>query len=354
MKGFNILLPLAAAALMMSACSSDETIEDIKTSNAIAFNVLSDNSLVTRGTVINSSNIATEGNNFDVWAFNGSDYYMGVASTGVTIKYTNTLSNTAGTYTGTGGGYWDYNDPSDVHYWPAEGKLDFYAIFPSGAVSPTISSDTKTFTYTVDGEATKQKDIMTAVALTQSKPSDLTVTMPFHHAMSQIVFNGKVSGDMKATVKGIKLYNIKKSGTWTFQTSGDGNPTCSANSDLESYTPLTNVNAEVSSTDGALITGSEPLLLVPQGITKTTISDKATDPASTITTPYISVTYSLATTEGTSIKSEATEYYALPEVTWEPGYKYVYTLTFNADVIKFTCSVANWADGTGQTVDVNN
>lgn len=352
MKGIKILLPLAAAALMMSACSSDETIEDIKTSNAIAFNVLSDNNLVTRGTVITSTNIGTAAGNFDVWALNGSDYYMGGANTGVKIKYTTTSSNTAGTYSG--GGYWDYDKASDVHYWPTVGTLDFYAINPSGTVTPAISSTSNTFTYTVEDNAVSQKDIMTAVALTQSKPTNLTVTMPFHHAMSQIVFNGEVSGDMKATVKEIKLYNIKNGGTWTFQSNGESNPTCSPSGDAKTYTPLTSASATVTSTEGELIRGSEPLLLVPQAISAATISDKATAPGTEVTAPYISVTYSLSTSAGTSIKAEATEYYALPAVTWNPGYKYVYTLTFTADVIKFTCSVTDWTDANGQTVDVNN
>lgn len=362
MKRFGFILPLAAVSLVaFTACSSDDTVEDFKTQNPIGFNVLSENSVISRATPITAENLTST--DFDVWAFHGTGtgYFMGSADKGVHINHTTSdAKGTAGNATsGFGTGYWDYADGETIGYWPdditADNDMKFFAVSPdkdklqSGVtLTPSISSAGKSVSYTVPTSSNDQIDLMTATTILGARPENGTVSLNFKHALSQIVFTGKVSdASLTATVTGITLHNIKNGVTVTLASANDGDITTAEAGTATNYTAYSSSVDINSATNAIDITGTSPLLLAPQALTPTSITAGTTAPAET-TGSYIEVTYGLKQGDN-QIKKDGTKFYIpLNDATisaWEHGKKYVYDLTFGADVIKFTATVASWTDG---------
>lgn len=369
MTKFNLLLPMAAAALLLTACSSDDVVDSVETQkHAISFNVTQDNSLSTRAsTPITSSNLTST--DFEVWAFNNGEVYMGsTVSDGTRIRHFDTdpgNGTSAAATDGYGSGYWDYATAEKVQYWPGS-TLNFFAISPAhdgttatggvanaSAVTPNVSNTAKTFTYYADASNDNQLDVMVATASATSSP----VTLNFRHALSQIVFMGQVSStNLKATITNIKLYNIKNGGTCTFDDSNiswaDVDGTGGTTATTYTATP-SSTSALVNSTSATAITGEggisatviDPLLLMPQSFSGSG-SVTTSQPSSGA---YLDVTYVLQDAEDKYVKgsaSEPTHAYVPLSTDWVAGNKYIYTFTFSAKAITFTCTVNGWTDTT--------
>ena len=109
--------------------------------------------------------------------------------------------------------------PDVTYFWPAKGKLDFYAYAAASNV-PTINITKEkniTFDYTVPDPATSQPDIMFAHT-TRSKDTGGPVELNFNHALAAVKF---VAKDVtNCTVKSITLKNLygKGSCTYTYDT----------------------------------------------------------------------------------------------------------------------------------------
>lgn len=115
-----------ASMALLSACSSDNELANVGTTanNAIGFHVVG-NKAETRANIINTSEDIKK-TDFNVFAYknnNGEDgdIFMGgdkaneIGLYGVNIKYKNNK--------------WDYNDPTELRYWPTT-ALNFYAVNP--------------------------------------------------------------------------------------------------------------------------------------------------------------------------------------------------------------------------------
>lgn len=123
-----ILLAACTAAVLLSGCSDNElaSVGDgigTSTQSAIGFHVVG-NQAETRATPITPSNITNT--DFNVVAFknnggNDGELFM-------TKEHKNGLSGIIINYKN---GKWDYADASDLHYWPKEGSLNFYAVSPA-------------------------------------------------------------------------------------------------------------------------------------------------------------------------------------------------------------------------------
>lgn len=109
--------------------------------------------------------------------------------------------------------------PDVTYFWPAKGKLDFYAYAAASNV-PTINITKEkniTFNYTVPDPATSQPDIMFAHT-TRSKDTGGPVELNFNHALAAVKF---VAKDVtNCTVESITLKNLygKGSCTYTYDT----------------------------------------------------------------------------------------------------------------------------------------
>ena len=336
MKKSTVMLWAIFGALLMGC--SDEEIANVETSsrNAIGFNVLS-NAAETRATPTTPSNLTST--DFDVFAFTADGTaFMGKNDTefehdGVKIVYKN--------------GKWDYDNASDLRYWPTE-ALDFYAFNP-GTVSEDMmvfysweaTKDVQKISYTCMDEygagTHANYDVMYAMAKGQTKDmNNGIVKFNFKHILSQVVFKAKTQYDnMQVDIDVIKIHNFKFAGAFTLPAAADGTGSWSS-SDLafpHAFTVVKNANITVNSnTEATDITTNAPMLNIPQELTAWTVSgaSKTKKGADDAKQCYLEIACKIRQS-GAYLLGSASEYktiYVPFGDTWEQGKRHIYTLIF--------------------------
>jgi hypothetical protein len=368
-KMFFVAAMAAVMGLGFTSCSQDDGIANAAGNNPegnipgkMEFNAIVGTPGVTRGTAILAANKVA---NFQVFGFleDGTQYVGSALNSGIMIDGALGTGADATNYVS-----WDYRTASDVAYWP-QSWVRFQAISPATDASFSIESTAKAtgvdFTGYVpagtedDGEEQKltavvtvptdqslQKDIMFAKAAsdgaTHTSDNNPSVGLTFDHAMSQIVFKGKVASDKIAvSISDIKIMNAKAEGKVGYfgtnqalaaATTGYANTDYSIGLVAAPTLGAANVAEakDLSATDGALF-------MLPQ-----TVSAWTTTAGSPVT---------VAEADGTSSKdgqgilaitchitsagqdlvgtSSADETVYIPfGFTWAQGKKYIYTLVF--------------------------
>ena len=364
MKKSTVMLWAIFGALLMGC--SDEEIANVETSsrNAIGFNVLS-NAAETRATPTTPDNL--KNTDFDVFAFTGDGTaFMGKVDTefghdGVKIVYKN--------------GKWDYDNASDLRYWPTE-ALDFYAFNP-GTVSENMmvfysweaTKDVQKISYTCmdeygSGTTHANYDVMYAMAKGQTKDmNNGIVKFNFKHILSQVVFKAKTQYDnMQVDIDVIKIHNFKFAGAFTLPAAADGTGSWSS-SDLafpHAFTVVKNANITVNSnTEATDITTNTPMLNIPQELTAWKVSETATKSkleADNAKQCYLEIACKIRQS-GAYLLGSASEYktiYVPFGDTWEQGKRHIYTLIFGGgyddqgeavlNPIQFDAETTGWVD----------
>ena len=180
MKNYCIFELAALAALTFASCSS-ENMEDLGGNQAsqqvaIGFDgYLGRSAVDSRGSESTTDAIKTDG--FGVF---------GNYTSGSDVSYGSGLfNNQSVTYKE---GKWTY---SPLKYWPTEGHIDFlaYAPYVEGKTLTNTSID-----FTVEGDVTKQKDLLWANAKDQTKANNSGVNkvkFTFNHALAKIGYSLK-------------------------------------------------------------------------------------------------------------------------------------------------------------------
>ena len=210
----NLMYALIAVTMLTGCAKSDIVDSEInKKGNLIGFSTYKN---ISRGNPVDDNNeFLTNQYSFGVTAFisTSASPYMGTPTEGINIVSDGTK--------------WGYKKNSDQAYWPTnEEKLDFYAYAPNANTAITNKKFDKTdglsFTYTVPAEEADQIDLMYALALQQTKPTDKnTVTLPFKHTLTQVHFKiGTSATNLKVevAVNGIQIHNLKNTGTFSTKT----------------------------------------------------------------------------------------------------------------------------------------
>ena len=342
MKKSTVMFWAIFGVLLMSC--SEEEIANVETSsrNAIGFNVLS-NAAETRATPTTNTNL--KNTDFDVFAFTADGTaFMGKNDTefehdGVKIVYKN--------------GKWDYDNASDLRYWPTE-ALDFYAFNP-GTVSEDMmvfysweaTKDVQKISYTCMDEygagTHANYDVMYAMAKGQTKDmNNGIVKFNFKHILSQVVFKAKTQYDnMQVDINMIKIHNVKMGGFFTLPATADGTGSWSDPADLPSevsglgkFTVVKNANITVNSnTEATDITTNTPMLNIPQELTAWKVSETATKSkleADNAKQCYLEIACKIRQS-GAYLLGSASEYktiYVPFGDTWEQGKRHIYTLIF--------------------------
>lgn len=411
---------MAAFAAMFSmgftACSNEDDLggnsapamENGQKAMPLAFNTSLDNKTVTRGLAANVADIQVDG--FQVWALDNRSagkFFMGSAGsastvTGIACSWdgTNSLYNPATAY------YWPQYDLSFIAMTPQTGGgITGVTVSNAGTGEPAVyTNPSATLTLTVPTTLSSQKDIMFAAANakdatdetdlnTDGKKNDKdALQLTFKHALSQIVFKGKLeygSTITKAVVHNIDLVNIANAGTIAVSTESDvasfvstpdalaAKVTNSANivitGDVNGVADTPGVVTYCSEsgtaydditggdiTDGIDYTGAttrcQQLMVLPQ-----TVNVGLADQTSTLTAftgedanaTYLRVNIDLFANgdETNYVLKDTDVFIKLNETTWAPGTKYTYVLEFSDDLlnpIQFTSIITPWADGTQQ------
>ena len=273
-----------------------------------------------------------------------------------------------------------------TYYWPdAPGALynvAFYALYPASAptTSNIVSNKTIAFdaTHPIDGNTdvlyTKHQTSLSAV-ISSSSPA---VPLRFHHALTQLAFQGKLSDafitdGLQVTVGSIKVCNVNSTGDLDLAAT-----TTSLWGTLSTPTdyPLTMVSDEgivLTSTAQALTSSSDITMVIPQVLTAwdpTTQCIYVVDGVSTkalTTGSYLAIDCKIFDTQtGSYMIGDATSYETIyapfladpgnPTATWEPGIRYTYTLSFGSGyssqgtligdrVLNISVSITPWDEG---------
>lgn len=390
----NLFMTAAAIAALLTGCSTDEEIANIETSakNAIGFNIVS-NGAETKATIYGPG---SKDFDFDVFAFDGSNnYFMGkdgghgysanednsITHDGVQITYNNQK--------------WDYKNPTELAYWPTN-SLDFYAVSPTNFdvasyfqhYSWSIKPNKQTITYMTFDELNNKEDhknidVMYAVARDKVKGDNGgVVKLNFKHTLSQVLFRAKVQYEaMNVTIKDMKIYNFAHGGTFTIP---EGEP---SQSDWSGVIPIggaytvkkagTDITVSTTNKDEAKwITpeSTDPMLFIPQKLTKWATTPEtavSTEVANNQKQSYLEITLKLTQNGQYLIGSESsyqtiyvpfTNVDATATIGWEPGKRYIYTLTFGGGYdkngnpiltpITFEPTVEDWKDIAGYAPEV--
>ena len=356
MKKFFALVAFATLTVAgFTSCSNDEEIAGAAAQGSqalnekIGFNVTHDG--VTRGTATTADNFLSQITDFQVLGYysDGSGKYVGAAATpaaGIVID-------------GDGAGNWDYHTASELQYWPS-GNLDFQAITPSADASFTLvntvddSTPGEVYTrltadVTVPTTVTDQKDIMFASALAQNHASDgAAVGLTFKHALSQVVFSGKVANPtITAVVDEITVCNIHNTGnvgyrsalnTLSAQATGDAATNFSVGLiEGDDAAATTAARTMTSTTAQNLTNGNGALMMIPQ--TQAAWTHAAPEKAiADATGSYLKIkckvqdnnsgTWLIGAASGVSEFEYVYVPFDLTTVAWELGKKYTYTLVF--------------------------
>ena len=406
---------MAAMAAMFSmgftACSNNDDemggapVENGKKLAPMAFNTSLDNKTVTRGLAANVADIQEDG--FQVWALDNRSagkFFMGSAGsastvTGIACSWdgTNSLYNPASTY------YWPQYDLSFIAMTPQTGGgIDGITIAnATESATDVYANPTGTLYVTIPTTLASQKDIMIAAANAKdaNDETDLdgnsalndkdALQLTFKHALSQIVFKGKLEAGStitKAVVHNIDLCKIANKGSIAISTgsdvaSFDPTPDGSAakvtnsaniitsgkvnNVDLASgfavtykaagtdYDDITGGDITDALAHNASTTRCQQLMVLPQTVNTGLSAQTSTLSGTGITdgtNAYLRVNIDLFANgdETNYVLKDTDVFIKLNETTWAPGTKYTYILEFSDDLlnpIQFTSVITPWADG---------
>lgn len=363
-----------ASMALLSACSSDNELANVGTTanNAIGFHVVG-NKAETRANIIGADNITST--DFNVFAFTRNDdgtdgnIFMGekaniLGQKGIKIDYTKN--------------YWDYANAADIHYWPENTELNFYAVSPgsfedmemAGVYGWDINNNTKTISYSPFDEYAgrtekKNLDVMYAITPKQTqKTNGGKVHFQFKHILSQVAFKAKTQlENMEVEINEIKIHNPWIKGTYTLPTTSSENGTWALTEPTigdkrGAFTVVTGKNIKVTSS-GADISVATPMLFVPQSLVAwktnaTTAKSKADADKSGET--YLEITCKIKQADVYVFGSESAykTLYVPFGPTWEIGKRHIYTLIFGGGYdangntilqpINFEAETTNWVE----------
>lgn len=363
---------------LLSACSSDNELANVETAanNAIGFHVVG-NKAETRANIINTSEDIKK-TDFNVFAYknnNGEDgdIFMGgdkaneIGLYGVNIKYKNNK--------------WDYNDPTELRYWPTT-ALNFYAVNPGSTnfFSWNFTKEKKQITYTCSDEYAKDNegnyshpkniDAMYAVAKNQtySDKNGGKVKFQFKHILSQVAFKAKTQyANMEVEIKDISIHNFRIGGTFTIssETPAQSDWAPNAFNQKSGFTVVMDKSIKVTKADVATsISTEEPMLFVPQKLTKWDLTGD-TEVANNAEQSYLKITCKIKQSDAYLFGSDTAfgVLYVPFEADWQPGKRYIYTLIFGGGYdkdghsilkpINFEADVEAWDENTTNNSDIN-
>ncbi len=327
------LFILAAAALTLASCSSDETTavnDSLMESNEISFRPFVNG--VTR--TANAAGLKT------TWETNDKLYINAIRTVSGTKKFyfqDQFIKDATG-----------FNS-ANKHYWPAD--LSTNNITFTGFWGVEYKSITNSYTeddeyllkaaYSVEDDVTNQMDILFAQsAAINAKPDGGGVALNFRHMLSQIVVQvANTEANLDIDITGVMIGNVNKTGTFKYtavtETTAGGNLTSgdwTGQATSQSYTQSSTATLTSNDDGNVSLTSYTPCILMPQQLTPATAysaSGSTTVESSTVPAvngSYIALQMAIKDAK-TDIPVVAKQWCIWPINTqWVPGYKYTYTV----------------------------
>lgn len=335
----------AATAIALSSCSSEETKDVAKSSNITFRSTVGLNSRGTEATTDNLKNIWVS-----AWA--GDDE---------AFKDVQFAKNAGGQFNSVGAAY----------FWEKDKDYTFMA-FATGKdnkanLTPTVTKTNITLTdYAPNATLADQLDLLTAQGTGNKANNETTgAALAFDHILSQIQIKVKNTNEnVKYTIKGVRISNVKGKGNYTFTPGNAANQHAWTDIKTPSQYVL-NQDAAITLDDqnkvvNDLLAAANSAMLIPQDITAWdgTVPAGPNATFANVTGSYISLLINVqkkhnGTWEQVYPKADALNNksawtaVAIPAVTWANGNKYIYTLDLSAGAGKVdpVDPGDNWTDG---------
>ena len=220
---------------------------------------------------------------------------------------------------------WTYDN---LEQWE-QGTYTF-AAYSNGGITTTgdmiSAAEWDGTTLTIPDYEIAGKDLIVSISSTNINDQNEKVRYQFEHALSMIKFTIKSElgdGDNAITISNFTVTGLKDKATLTYTTANKSNWTVPS----EDETLSNGAEFDVTTTDPG---ESDPFVVIPQSVTKMTVSFTAT-------------------IEGMTPKILTAEI----NDTWEPGFRYNYIATItglNMDIIQFDKPiVSGWDDAEWNT-----
>lgn len=342
----SVLLMAAATAIALSSCSSEETKDVAKSSNITFRSTVGLNSRGTEATTDNLKNIWVSAWAGDDVAFNDVQF----------------AKNAGGQFNSVGAAY----------FWEKDKDYTFMA-FATGKdnkanLTPTVTKTNISLTdYAPNATLADQLDLLTAQGTGNKANNETTgAALAFDHILSQIqikVMN--TNENVKYTIKGVRISNVKGKGNYTFTPADNQNKHAWDNLSTPSQyvlgqgVDITLDENNKNVTD--LLTATNSAMLIPQGITAWDgqVPNQVGATFANVNGSYISLLINVQKknaagaweqvypkADAPNDKSAWTAV-AIPGVTWVNGNKYIYTLDLSAGAGKVDPVEPgdNWVDG---------
>ena len=343
----SVLLMAAATAIALSSCSSEETKDIAKSSNITFRSTVGLNSRGTEATTDNLKNIWVSAWAGDDVAFNDVQF----------------AKNAGGQH---------FNSVGAAYFWEKDKDYTFMA-FATGKdnkanLTPTVTKTSITLTdYAPNTTLADQLDLLTAQGTGNKANNETTgASLAFDHILSQIQIKVKNTNEnVKYTIKGVRISNVKGKGNYTFTPADNQNKHAWDNLSTPSQyvlgqgVDITLDENNKNVTD--LLTATNSAMLIPQGITAGDgqAPNQVGATFANVNGSYISLLINVQKknaagaweqvypkADAPNDKSAWTAV-AIPAVTWANGNKYIYTLDLSAGAGKVDPVEPgdNWVDG---------
>ena len=343
----SVLLMAAATAIALSSCSSEETKDIAKSSNITFRSTVGLNSRGTEATTDNLKNIWVSAWAGDDVAFNDVQF----------------AKNAGGQH---------FNSVGAAYFWEKDKDYTFMA-FATGKdnkanLTPTVTKTNITLTdYAPNETLADQLDLLTAQGTGNKANNETTgASLAFDHILSQIQIKVKNTNEnVKYTIKGVRISNVKGKGDYTFTPADNQNKHAWDNLSTPSQyvlgqgVDITLDENNKNVTD--LLTATNSAMLIPQGITAWDgqAPNQVGATFANVNGSYISLLINVQKKNAagaweqvypkadTPNDKSAWTAVAIPAVTWTNGNKYIYTLDLSAGAGKVDPVEPgdNWVDG---------
>ena len=343
----SVLLMAAATAIALSSCSSEETKDIAKSSNITFRSTVGLNSRGTEATTDNLKNIWVSAWAGDDVAFNDVQF----------------AKNAGGQH---------FNSVGAAYFWEKDKDYTFM-VFATGKdnkanLTPTVTKTSITLTdYAPNETLADQLDLLTAQGTGNKANNETTgASLAFDHILSQIQIKVKNTNEnVKYTIKGVRISNVKGKGNYTFTPADNQNKHVWDNLGTPSQYILdqgVNITLDENNKNVTdLLTATNSAMLIPQGITAWDgqAPNQVGATFVNVNGSYISLLINVQKknaagaweqvypkADAPNDKSAWTAV-AIPTVTWANGNKYIYTLDLSAGAGKVDPVEPgdNWVDG---------
>lgn len=240
---------MAAAAIALSSCSSEET-TDVAKSSAISFR--STVGMNSRGAEVNTASLN------DIW---------------VSAFVDNAAVFSSERFSKNGNSFESVNGP---WFWDAGKTYKFMAFSPSAtdlAVIPSVNeNEIKIIGYKPSNTIADQKDLLIANKKEGSSNDETSgVALEFNHVLSQIQVKVKnTNPNLKYVIRGIRISNVIASGNYVYTpANSDPHVWNTTGKEKTQYTYLLDqpINLDGNNTTGELLTTVNSAMLIPQILT---------------------------------------------------------------------------------------